>query len=103
MLIEAEHRWSCGHCTQTAVTRSPEQHTRLHICAGLGGITAPLVREGTRCRVTTVEREDYIGRELVQRNADGRPIMSVVTDHADGRRDCVILAPTAVCEGSAHG
>lgn len=103
MLIEAEHRWTCEHCTQRAVTREHGAHTRLHTCAGLGGITAPLVREGTRCRVTALEREDYVGGELVQRNQDGRPIMSVVTDYPDGRRDCVVLAPTAVSNGRATG
>lgn len=103
MLIEAEHRWSCGRCTQVAVTRSPEPHSRLHTCAGLGGITAPLVREGTRCKVTAVEREDYVGSELVQRDQDSRPMMSVVTDYPDGRRDCVVLAPTAVSNGRATG
>lgn len=51
-----------------------------------------MVPEGTRCDVYAVEREDYVGKEHVQTDGDGRPIMSVITEREDGQ-DCAVLAP----------
>jgi hypothetical protein len=55
---------------------------------------SPLIKAGVRAKVEAVEREDYIGDELVQLDANGRPIMSVITTRDDGQ-DCAIYAPTA--------
>jgi len=33
----------------------------MHACAGLGGLTFPMVTEGTRGENRVAEREDYIG------------------------------------------
>lgn len=66
----------------------------LHVCAALGGIVAPLVDERLDCKISTVERGDYIGDEIVQLDTDGRPIMAVVTTRNDGE-DRVVLAPQA--------
>lgn len=76
------------------------QHTRLHVCPGLKGLTAPLVRAGVRCKVTAVVRQDYAGRDLPQLDDDGRPVMAVQVTRDEGE-DCVILAPTAVMQGGA--
>lgn len=95
LLSAPERRWECPNCPQTAVTREVEPHTRFHACGGLKGLTAPLVPAGTDCRVVAKEREDYVGQEDVRLDADGRPVMSVVTEHADGSTDCVVFAPTA--------
>jgi len=57
----------------------------------------PLVRDGVDCTLDVVERQDYVGREMVQTDADDRPIMAVVTTRDDGQ-DCTVYAPTAFAE-----
>lgn len=93
ILLDADQRWSCPNCTVTAVTRG--MPNRFHNCAGLRGLNAPMVIDGTDCKVEAVERGDYINGDLVQVDGAGRPIMSVVTTRADGSNDCVVYAPTA--------
>lgn len=94
--LASEQRWSCPNCTTTAVTRN--EANRFHNCPGLKGLTAPLVLDGTECKVEAVEREDYVGSEDVPLDADGRPVMSVVTTRNDGQ-DCVVFAATAYAKG----
>jgi hypothetical protein len=53
-----------------------------------------MVPAGTRCKVEAFEREDYIGKEKVQFDGEGRPIMKVVTTRDDGM-DAAVYAPTA--------
>lgn len=93
-LLRPERDYTCPNCTVRARSRELRPHTPFHICRGLRGLTAPLVPAGIRCEVVAVEREDYVGRELVQRDADGRPKMAVVTTRDDGT-DCAVLAPCA--------
>jgi hypothetical protein len=50
---------------------------------------------GVRAKISVNEREDYINGDLVQRDENGRPIMSITTEREDGI-DCVAFAPTAV-------
>jgi hypothetical protein len=71
-----------------------------HSCREFGGLTVPLIVAGTKAELIVVEREDYVGSELVQTNDAGRPVMSVITRRDDGE-DCTIYAPTAgaVVEG----
>lgn len=89
------HHWECPNCPHQHVTREREPHTPFHPCAGLrNGLTAPMVPAGTRARVTAREREDFVAGELVQLH-DGRPVMSVVTERADGSNDVAVFAPTA--------
>jgi hypothetical protein len=83
--------WYCPNCPTTDVT-GPVQN-RFHACPALHGLLAPLVIEGTRAKVETHEREDYIGTEQV-RLTNGRPVMSVVTTRDDGE-DVIVFAPTA--------
>lgn len=66
----------------------------MHSCAGLGGITVPLIEvrshdERPDGRHVLVEREDYIGDE------DAGRIMAVRTERGDGSNDVVVFAPTA--------
>lgn len=95
-LLTREQFWECPNCT--CVDRTTDARANpFHRCRGLAGLTAPLVPAGTRCRVTAHERDDYIGRELVQlTEVDGkaRPIAQIKTTRDDGE-DCVVLAPTA--------
>ena len=94
LLAPPEWRWECPNCDLTDVTREVRPHQRMHTCRGLAGLTAPMVPAGTRCKVEAVERGDYIGRERVQTDANGRPWMAVVTTRDDGQ-DCAVLAPLA--------
>ena len=93
--------WECPNCPVT--DRTVGRTNRFHTCAGLGGITAPMVPAGSGARVRAVEREDYVGREAasVLRDADGRPIMSVVTERPDGSNDVMVNVPTARVAGGA--
>ena len=93
-ILQAEHRWSCPNCMTTDVTHEVHPHSRMHRCRGLGGLTVPMVPDGTVCKVEAIERADYIGKELVQLDAYNRPIMSVVTTRDNGQ-DCTVYAPTA--------
>ncbi len=94
MLLTPEQRWECPNCDLTDVTREAQPHTRFHPCAGLKGLTAPMVPAGTKCKMVAVEREDYTNGDLVQTDGDGRAVMSVVTVRDDGQ-DCTVLAATA--------
>jgi hypothetical protein len=60
-----------------------------------------MVAEGTKARVYARDREDYVGNDLVQHDADGRPVMSVVTERDDGQ-DVAVFAPTARASGEAR-
>jgi hypothetical protein len=94
VVLQAEHHWTCPNCTATDVTREQAPHTRFHACRGLRGLTAPMVPAGTSCKVEAVERGDWVGRELVQVDGEGRPVMSVVTTRDDGT-DVAVFAPCA--------
>lgn len=93
LVLNGEQRWSCPNCAATDVTSG--EPNRFHPCAGLAGLLAPMVLDGTDCRVRAVVREDYVGREDVRYDGDGRPVMSVLTEYGDGRTDCVVFAPAA--------
>ena len=99
-ILTSERHWSCPNCTINAVTRRPAAPVPFHACRGLKGLNAPLIPDGTRCKVETVEREDYIGGELVRADGEGRPVMAVVTTRDDGT-DCAIYAPCATVEAQA--
>lgn len=92
ILNPPEFRWSCPNCDKELVTHRPEMP--IHRCKGLGGLSAPFVTAGTKAKTEAVERGDWINGDLVQTDAWGRPVMSVVTTRDEGT-DCVVLAPTA--------
>lgn len=94
VLQPPQQRWECPNCPATDVTFEARPHTRMHNCPGLKGLTAPMVPAGTRCKVEAVERQDYVGSELVTVDGDGRPVMSVVTTRDDGN-DAIVFAPCA--------
>lgn len=93
-ILTPERRWECPNCTEVTVTHEARPHTPFHPCRGLSGLAAPFVAAGTKAKVEAVERGDYVGREQVQTDSDGRPIMAVVTT-TDDRQDCAVFAPTA--------
>lgn len=87
--------WVCANGCGTTDRTPGSVSNRFHSCRALGDITAPLVPAGLACKVEALEREDYVGRDRAQCDADGRPVMSVVTTRDDGQ-DCLVLAPCAV-------
>lgn len=97
VLLEGFQDWECPNCTVTERTRPlPANSSRMHDCAGLHGLTAPLVLAGTDCKVTAVERGDYLNGETQRTGDDGRPYMAVRTDRADGSNDLVVFPGVAV-------
>lgn len=84
--------WYCPNCD--AAARTVDTKLPMHTCSAIKGLVAPLILRGTKAKVETVEREDYVGRELVQTDGDGRPITATVTTRDDGQ-DCTIYVPTA--------
>lgn len=97
LLTPVERHWICPNCQATHITHETQPHTPFHPCPGLRGLTAPYVEEGVRCKVEATEREDYVGKEIVHTDIDGRPAMSVITTRDDGY-DCAVLAPAATAE-----
>jgi hypothetical protein len=95
LLVEPITNWWCPECKHTDQTRQAGPHTRMHVCPRLHGLTTPMVRAGTRARITAREREDYVNGELVQVDDRGRPVMSIVTERPDGSNDTRVLAPAA--------
>jgi hypothetical protein len=93
-ILNVERRWYCPNCTVTDVTRRADVHQQMHNCRGLRGLIAPLLEVGTRAKVVAREREDYVGREDVQYDGEGRPVMSVETVRDEGN-DLLVLAPVA--------
>lgn len=87
-------RWHCPSCGALDTTRQHGPHTRMHVCAGLKGLTAPMVPEGVAAVHRANEREDFVRDELVATDDTGRPVMSVTTTRDDGE-DVTVYAPTA--------
>lgn len=94
LILNPEQHWECPNCELKQVTHEANPHTRFHTCRGLKGLTAPMVPEGTRCKVEAKTREDYVGREDVQYDGEGTPVMAVETTREDGN-DLAVLAPCA--------
>jgi hypothetical protein len=98
VLLKPVHRWYCPNCRATDVTHEARPHARMHTCPKLGMLSLPMdllmVPEGTRAKVETHEREDYVGREQVFISPDGRPLMNVIITRDEGQ-DCAVFAPTA--------
>jgi hypothetical protein len=92
-VIQPGQRWHCPNCHLEE--RLPRiVPNRYHACPKLFGMLAPLLLDGTKAHVFALEREDYVAHELVQTDANGRPIMAVVTERDNGR-DTIVFAPTA--------
>lgn len=95
-----EQHWECPNCTATHVTREMQPHTPFHACAGLYGLSAPYIAAGTKAKVETVERGDYVGDEVVTTDSEGRPVMAVVITRDEGQ-DCAVFPGVARGDGNA--
>jgi hypothetical protein len=98
VILQVTRNWYCPNCVAVDQTSEAQPHTRFHTCPGLRNLTAPMIEVGVKAKVEAREREDYVGKELVQTDGNGRPVMSVVTTREDGQ-DCMVMAPVAVSEG----
>lgn len=101
VLIKVRHFWYCPNCRLEDSTTEVRPHSRFHPCPALAMMLAPMLPVGTKAKVVAREREDYIGKEDVQFDANGRPIMSIITERDDGSTDVMVFAPTAHLEGKA--
>lgn len=101
--------WECPSCAERHISRETQPITPLHSCKALRGITAPMVElvgaelDHSQVRHVVMDREDYVGKELVQCDWTGRPVMAVKTERADGSNDLVVLAPRIVRNFRAQG
>ena len=96
-LLDAWQDWECPGCHVSERTRPvPPNASRFHSCPALHGLTAPLVRAGTDCKVVAVERGDYLNGAIQRTGDDGRPYMAVETERADGSTDRAVFAECAV-------
>jgi hypothetical protein len=86
--------WYCPNCGATDQTREARPHTRYHVCPKLRYLSAPMLPKGVAAKVEARDRDDYVGREDVQTDPAGRPIMSIVTTRDDGN-DVMVFAPAA--------
>ena len=93
-VLQPQTHWVCPNCTLEQVTVETRPHTRYHACPGLYGMTAPMIEVGKKVKVYAVERQDYVGKEIVTLDARGRPIMAVVTERENGT-DALVFAPLA--------
>ena len=101
-LLEAFQDWHCPNCGVTERTRpQPIASARMHPCARLHGLIAPLVLAGTDCKVVAVERGDYLGKAGQRTGDDGKPYMAVETVYADGHNDVAAFAEVAIQAGLA--
>jgi hypothetical protein len=91
--LEFYRDWACPNCGKTDRTAASVPN-RYHTCPKLRFLSAPLLPAGEDAKVYVREREDYVGQENV-RLADGRPVMSIVTERPDGSNDAIVFAPTA--------
>lgn len=86
--------YGCSRCDQTAAIPDAASGSPMHTCPGLSGMTAPLAPAGASSDARLIAREDYVGREDVQRDDEGRVWMAVkvTTDDAE---HVAVYAPTA--------
>jgi hypothetical protein len=68
-----------------------------HPCRKKAGLMVALIPAGTKAKVTVHGREDYLGRDIPQRDANGRVVMSTTVTRDEGE-DCSIYVPTVVGE-----
>jgi hypothetical protein len=97
MLPVPIREWWCPACGLHDQTQEARPHTRYHTCPKLRYLSIPLSQmpeEGIAAKIEARDIEDYVGRQLVQVDGNGRPVMSVVTTRDNGQ-DCAVYPPTA--------
>jgi hypothetical protein len=89
--------WECPAChyEERVSPPLPANAQRWHPCRALHMLKTPLVPAGTDCKVEALEREDYLGSEIVRTGDDGKPYGGIRTERADGSNDFAAYAPLA--------
>lgn len=106
-VLDPQKRWQCPSCDVQHVTHEARPHTPMHPCSKMAGLVAPFVEvtgvelDRRAARLVRVDREDYVGAEIVRTDAEGRPAMAVITERADGSNDCHVFAGAARAQASA--
>jgi len=97
ILPPPNHFWYCPKCHQEDVTHEVRPHARMHACPRTFGLSVTFVAVGTKAKIETKEREDYIGNDVLVRLAPetGRPVEQIVTTRDQGQ-DTIVFAPTAI-------
>ena len=101
VLLDTYQDWYCPACKLTDRTKGVAPApglftTRMHTCPKLRGLTAPMMPAHVKAKLVLHEREDYVGKELVQLDPErGRPVMNMETVRDEGT-DMRVYAPTAV-------
>ena len=103
VVLDATKLWECPACGLRDQTHEHRPHSRMHACKAMNGLTAPLVEVTSRSgeldthkvRLVRVDREDYVGTEIVRTDMVGRPAMAVRTERYDGSNDCHVFAAAA--------
>jgi hypothetical protein len=84
-LFNRPDEWACPNCDVTSVTAPlPAGQSRYHVCAGLHGLNAPLVRKGMHVKVEAEERQDYLNGDLQATGDNGKVYMAVRVTREDG-------------------
>lgn len=100
-VLDPSKRWQCPSCDEQYVTVEARPHVPMHPCKKMNGLLAPFVEvtgvelNKSKVRLVRVDREDYVGSELVRTDGYGWPAQAVVTERADGSNDCHAFAATA--------
>lgn len=102
IVLEApERHWECPSCGIQYITKEARPHQPMHPCPGLRGLLAPYVEvygselKKYSVRHKLIEREDYVGKEIVTTDSTGTPFVAVYTERADGSNDCHAFAGMA--------
>ncbi len=95
--------WECPSCGRQETTKEARPHAPFHACTAQRGAWVPSVEVHTNVglargvvRHVVRARDDYVGAERGLRyDAAGTPVMSVVTERADGSNDCAVFPAVA--------
>ena len=106
-LLNAQRNWACPSCSLQHITVEARPHTPMHPCSAMNGLLAPFVEvtsrsnelDTSKVRLVRVDREDYVGDEVIRTDGEGRPAMAVRTERADGSYDTHAFAATATATG----
>jgi len=102
-VLSPEKHWECPSCGRQHVTRTHLVTSEMHHCPAQKGLYVPFVQVESNAgipkhsmRHVPIERGDWEGKEIgVRHDTDGRAIMAVHTERADGSHDTHVLAPAA--------
>lgn len=106
-LLDPTKHWECPSCGRQHVTKTAQVTSELHACPAQHGLAVPFVevtgselKRGT-VRHVAVERGDYVGSEVgVRHDSEGKAVMAVRTERADGSNDVHVFAPSATARSN---